>query len=135
MYNNVLIPVALDHEENLPEAVAVAKRLMADGGAITLLTVLEQVPGYIVEFLADHSDSQLRLKVLEKLQDAAKGHSGVECEVIVGKAGMAISKYAADHGVDLIIVGSHRPGLQDYFLGSTASRVVRRAPCAVLVQR
>ena len=38
-------------------------------------------------------------------------------------------------GVDLIIVASHRPGLQDYFLGSTAAKVVRHAKCSVLVIR
>jgi len=37
--------------------------------------------------------------------------------------------------VDLIIVGSHKPGLQDYLLGSTAARVVRHAMCSVLVGR
>jgi len=39
------------------------------------------------------------------------------------------------HAVDLIVIASHRPGLKDYFLGSTAGRVVRHSPCAVHVIR
>jgi universal stress protein F len=33
------------------------------------------------------------------------------------------------------VIASHRPGIQDYFLGSTASRVVRHANCTVHVMR
>jgi len=42
---------------------------------------------------------------------------------------------AKEKDVDLIIIASHRPGLQDYFLGSTAAKVVRHATCSVLVVR
>ncbi|MBT8474881.1 MAG: universal stress protein, partial [Alphaproteobacteria bacterium] len=46
-----------------------------------------------------------------------------------------ITEYADSHGCDCIIIMSHQPGLQDYFLGSTAARVVRHAHCAVHVMR
>ena len=39
------------------------------------------------------------------------------------------------NGVDLIVVGSHHPSAQDSFLGSTAARVARRAPCSVMILR
>ncbi len=42
---------------------------------------------------------------------------------------------AVAHAVDCIVIGSHKPGLSDYLLGSTAARVVRHAPCAVHVYR
>lgn len=63
------------------------------------------------------------------------GYDGINIVVMSGKPGVAIAELAEQIGADLIIIGSHRPGVQDYFLGSTASRVVRRAPCAVLVTR
>ena len=47
----------------------------------------------------------------------------------------SIIDFATSSGIDCIVIGSHRPGLSDYFLGSTASRVVRHAPCAVHVFR
>jgi nucleotide-binding universal stress UspA family protein len=43
---------------------------------------------------------------------------------------------ATDGNVDLIIIGTHgRSGLAHVFLGSTAERVTRHAPCPVLVVR
>ena len=36
---------------------------------------------------------------------------------------------------DLIVVGSHRPAMRDYLLGTNAARVVRHAHCSVLVAR
>lgn len=44
-----------------------------------------------------------------------------------------ILDYARTHQIDLIVMGTHgRRGLQHFFLGSVAERVVREAPCAVL---
>ena len=36
---------------------------------------------------------------------------------------------------DLIVVGSHRPVMIDYLLGSNAKAIVRHAQCSVLVVR
>jgi len=36
---------------------------------------------------------------------------------------------------DLVVVGSHRPAMKDYLLGTNAARVVRHARCSVLVAR
>jgi len=58
-----------------------------------------------------------------------------DAEVRSGNPGPTILTSADECGADLIIVGSHKPGLQDYFLGSTAARVVRHAQCSVLVMR
>ncbi len=42
---------------------------------------------------------------------------------------------AAAWGADLIVVGSHRPVVADYLLGSNAKTIVRHALCSVLVVR
>jgi len=36
---------------------------------------------------------------------------------------------------DLIVMGSHRPAMATYLLGSNAARIVRHAPCSVMVLR
>ena len=51
-----------------------------------------------------------------------------------GMSAKAICDYARAHGIDLIVMGSHgRSGLAHFFVGSVAEKVVKHAPCAVLV--
>ena len=38
-------------------------------------------------------------------------------------------------GADLVVIGSHRPTMATYLLGSNASTIVRHAKCSVLVVR
>ena len=42
---------------------------------------------------------------------------------------------AEEAEADLVVVGSHRPAMKDYLLGTNAARVVRHARCSVLVAR
>ena len=45
-----------------------------------------------------------------------------------------ILRYAADAGTDLIVLGTHgRTGLERLLMGSVAEKVMRDAPCSVLV--
>ena len=59
----------------------------------------------------------------------------MEVEVRIGHPYKTILEVAQEKNADLIIVASHQPGFQDYFLGSTAAKVVRHATCSVLVVR
>lgn len=135
MYNHVLIPVALDHEGVVSEKIAVARRLLGEMGSITLLTVLEDIPGFVAEFVEPDAENHLTTRIKNKLNDVAGDAEDISTVVVTGKPGIQVSEYARQNHVDLIIVGSHKPGVQDYFLGSTASRIARRAPCAVFILR
>jgi universal stress protein E len=47
--------------------------------------------------------------------------------------GYGIGSYAKQIGADLVVLGTHgRTNLRDIFLGSTAERVLREAPCSIL---
>ena len=135
MHRHILIPVALDHEKLVPRKIELARHLLDEGGQITLLTVLESVPGFIAEFIDLKPENHLTAKIRQKLEDSHGGASDIRSVVETGKAGVRIADYARENSVDLIIVGSHHPGAQDYFLGSTASRAARRAPCSVYILR
>lgn len=135
MHDKILIPVAIDHETLVARKIEVARKMLNPGGRIVLLTVLEQIGGFAAEFVTVKSENHLTQKVLERLNGAANDATDIECKVITGKPGVRVTEFANDEGVDLIIVGSHSPGATDYFLGSTASRVVRRASCSVYVLR
>ena len=135
MHSHILIPVALDHETIVPAKIALARKLLADGGRITLLTVLENIPGFVSEFVTIKSENELTAGIRAKLDAVADGNADIQTDIRLGKPGVEIVTYAQGTEVDLIIVGSHKPGVSDYFLGSTAARVARRAPCAVYIQR
>lgn len=68
---------------------------------------------------------------------AAVPADGVEVEQVVrlGAVHRQIVKLAEERNVDLIVMGSANPKMQDYILGTTASHVVAHAPCSVYVVR
>jgi nucleotide-binding universal stress UspA family protein len=54
--------------------------------------------------------------------------------IVTGQPAAAIVSWAAAKQAQLIIIGTHgRHGVTRFFLGSVAERVLREAPCAVLV--
>jgi nucleotide-binding universal stress UspA family protein len=60
----------------------------------------------------------------------------VETLVIEGVPWRQVVRVASERGADLIVVGAQGPtGLGDALIGSVAERVVRHAPCSVLVVR
>lgn len=69
---------------------------------------------------------------------SAAGERDVPIETLAreGAAWNEICRTALDGGYDLIVVGSHgRTGLAHVMAGSVAEKVVRHAPCPVLVWR
>lgn len=135
MYTNILVPVSFDTERDAQGALDVAQTLRAEGGQITCLHVMELLPQYATEYLpADHLQSA-RAEILSSMNKMTDGIENATSLVIDGHSARSILAHADNNDVDLIIIASHRPGLQDYLLGSTAAKVVRHAKCAVHVLR
>jgi universal stress protein A len=82
-------------------------------------------------------EEAIRETLSGKTAEFLKGVPEVELSVIQHPSpGRALVELAEDEHVDLMILGSHgRSGLSRAFLGSVAERVVRHAPCPVLVVR
>jgi nucleotide-binding universal stress UspA family protein len=135
VHDHILIPVALDHEAVVAPKLTLARALLRPGGRITLLTVLESIPGFVAEFVTVRSENHLSARVRNRLEAAAGGAEHVACHVTTGKPGHEIARVAREIGADLVIVGSHVPDGHDTVLGSTAQRAIRRAPCSVYVWR
>jgi len=135
MYSNILVPVSLDQERNTPRALEAAKVLLSEGGKLTAVYVDEPIPTFATSYLPNDYEEERRLGLTQGLKDAVAHVPDIKRDVLFGSPGQRIVEYAREQGVDCIVVASHRPGLQDYFLGSTAARVVRHASCAVHVVR
>ncbi|MBI5740091.1 MAG: universal stress protein [Nitrospirae bacterium] len=65
-----------------------------------------------------------------------RGFQNIEKAVLKGIPYEEILKFAGDKKIDMIVIGTYgRSGLERFIFGSTAERVVRRAPCAVMTVR
>lgn len=135
MYTNILVAVALDHSPDGGKAFEIARLLGGKTARITAMNVIEEIPAYVANQIPTEILANRRVEAEAELKAEIGGLTNVETVVIGGHAGRTIVDYAEETGADCIILSSHRPGLQDYFLGSTANRVVRHAKCAVHVIR
>ena len=94
----------------------------ADGFSIPLFEVVEKW----------QTDATERLARSVPQADADR----VTIEATVAWPYAEILRYALEHQVDLIVMGTHgRGGVSHFLLGSIAEKVVRRAPCPVLTVR
>lgn len=134
MYRNILVPMALDHGIG-HTAVDVARALLSDGGTITALHVYEAPQGSVTAYLEEGVVQAAYDTVKAKLEARVGDMPDVKAITVKGHSGRTIIDVAAEMKADCIVIGSHKPGLMDYLLGSTAARVVRHAPCAVHVLR
>jgi universal stress protein F len=136
MYKNIIVGIDLSHGDAGKELIARARSLVDEGGTIRLIHVLEDVPSYIAaelpRDLADRRQAESKVE-LNLLTQGVPGNC--VSEVRSGAPASQILQAAEDHGADLIMIASHRPGLSDYFIGSTAARVVRHSQCSVLIAR
>lgn len=135
MYHHVLVPIAPDHSHKSGEALEIAHALLAEGGKITALTVVEDIPAYVAGQMPEGQLDKTRAEIADRLVADLSEMKDVATKVVIGHSANTILEEAASLGADCIIISSHRPGLADYFLGSTAARVVRHAQCGVHVVR
>ncbi|MDQ0319565.1 nucleotide-binding universal stress UspA family protein [Pararhizobium capsulatum DSM 1112] len=140
MYSKIVVPIAMDQLEHGEAVIERAKSLLDTGGEIILLNVVEDLNAYaqgymIVDFPLEVIDASREhaQKTLNELKEK-HGVTG-RTEIRIGGAAGVINAFAEDEEADLVIIASHRPGMIDYFIGSTASRVASHCKCAVLIDR
>ena len=135
VYQNILIPVLVDEENHNQASFDVAKKLAGKDAKFTILHVMEPIPGFALAEIPEDVLSKSRNRIDASVSEMAQDFAESEAKIISGHAGRAIVDYASTNEIDCIIVVSHRPGIGDFFLGSTAARIVRHANCSVHVIR
>jgi len=140
--HHILVPIDFSTyaEQALDYAIRLARTLNT---RLTLLHVIQPVPMAGVDMgvaLPETYLQELEEAVQRSMEDAlarvtAAGLTG-ERVVLYGVPFQEIVETAKGRQVDLIVMGTHgRTGLMYVLLGSVAERVVRLAPCSVLVMR
>ena len=140
MFKTILVPVDLGEVEAAKPAIDKAVELAgASGGTLRLIYVRAIVPVTYMEFMPPAFDEEQQGEAEDKLADVAAGVAlpaeRVSAVVRLGSVYAEVLDEAEKTGADLIVVGSHRPTMATYLLGSNASTIVRHAGCSVLVVR
>jgi len=136
MYKTILVPVDIANIDKGKAMIDFAMEHASQGTQFILLNVVEEIPNWAAAALPQGVLEKSHQTSVEEMNAIAKASGiDIEVEVRMGHAYKTILEVAEEKAVDLIIIASHRPGLQDYFLGSTAAKVVRHAKCSVLVTR
>jgi nucleotide-binding universal stress UspA family protein len=135
----ILVPN--DFSETSEAAVRYAIALARNFGArIHLLHVGDQARLDLeTEFplgLEDAVEDAVRERLLKILTPAEQAELKPQFVVLAGGPAAEIVRYAKDHDVDLIVMGTHGRGPVGHMvMGSVAEKVVRTAPCPVLTVR
>ena len=138
MYDTILIAAALFSKgETTRTLIDKAKGLLNNGGRLVLVHVIDAVPKYIEQQVPKSHMSAHQREAQDMLEELAKGAGDIQCDVVIrtGTPSAGILGTAKETDADLIMIASHKPGFGDYFIGSTATRVVRHAQTSVMVLR
>ncbi len=134
--------VAVDGSEVSKKAVALAARFAAKTGVhLTLLHVLEDVISY-GEKIPETWKYYLRQQEAKKILDEAKkiaeenGAKSVDTKIVAGPVAEEIIRVAEEGGYASIIIGTRGTSpFKRLLIGSIAEKVVRYAPCPVVLVR
>lgn len=141
-FAKILCPV--DFSPGSRAALRVAAGLARDGSVPLAVVHVWELPRWssgeiqlapgVLQDMLDAEEAELA-KV--KAEAEAIGARQVSTQMLTGVAwDQIVSAASKDPAIDVIVMGTHgRTGLKHVLLGSVAEKVVRHAPCAVLVIR
>jgi nucleotide-binding universal stress UspA family protein len=135
------ILAAIDGSDCSTRAFAKALELAELTNAhLTALAIEGPLPAYAATIGEVEEVKREKDRYFNALAAAARTQAemaGVEIDVEVppGHAAELISRYAAEGGYDLVVLGHRGHFVRNHLLGSTADRVAEHAPCPVMIVR
>ena len=140
MFKTILVPVDILDVDTARPALARATALAeVSGGTVRLVHVRSLVPLTYMEFVPSTLDEEQQRDAEDRLAKLAATvelpAERVSSVVRLGSVYAEVLDEAERTGADLVVVGSHRPSMATYLLGSNAATIVRHATCSVLVVR
>ncbi len=141
--NRILSPI--DFSKASKGALAVARHVAEIYDAeLALLHVLENAIHPAFYQLGAQSIADLQPGIFDRaeaaLHDAMKEAGGPDVRAtyhaLEGHAARAVLRFAEEQDVDLIVIATHGlSAIEHFLLGGVTEKVIRRAPCPVLVTR
>ena len=140
MPRTILMPIDLSDEASWKKSLAEALDMLKGGGVLHVVTVmpdfgLAQVSGFFSKDYERQALHAMGEALTEWVNANVPDKIEVHPHVLHGKIYDEILRAADKLGVDVIVMGSHRPELKDYLLGPNAARVMRHARQSVYIVR
>lgn len=134
--------VAYDGSSGSRKALATAITMAKEAnGEICALSVEEHLPHYaatVGEMDEERETADAHFATLQAEARAFAAEQGVELQtkLVAGHAAQEIVRVACAGGYDLLVIGhSGHSNVWGRFMGTTADKVSRHAPCSVLIVR
>ncbi len=137
MFNHIMVPVDLAHQDIITKAIEVAAGLAKQFGAkVTLVGVTGTSPSAAASSPEDYKD---KLAAYADAQSASHGaqfgsHAKVSVDVAV-ELDDKLEEAAKELNADLVVMASHVPGFADLLHGSKAGYLASHARISVFVVR
>jgi nucleotide-binding universal stress UspA family protein len=134
MYNDILIPTdgSQGAKAALEHGIEIASKWDATLHTLYVADTRLARSGPLLETLRDEG----RKAVRDVEVAGTQGGLTVVTGIVEGNPHEEILDYVTDHGIDMVIMGTHgRTGLDRVVMGSVAERVVRRSSVPVLTVR
>lgn len=140
MFKSILAPVDLAEPAPSQPAIEAATELAnLGGGRVRLINIQSLLPATFMDYVPADFDAKQKAHAEEALAEIAAQvklpADRLSTVVRIGGVYPEILAEAKEWGADLIVIGSHRPAMSTYLLGSNAKTIVRHANCSVLVVR
>jgi len=141
--NKVLVPIDFSDYSKiaLKYAIDFAQKFNAEMFLVYVVEPVIYPPDFSMGQIAIPSvNTEWDIKAKEELDKLADSEipDGVKVKTTIktGKPFLEIIETASEEDVDLIIIATHgHSGMEHILFGSTAEKVVRKAPCPVLTLR
>ena len=140
MFYRIILAIDLADTSPTPKGLTQALEVAnTSGGELRLVNVQPLLPATFMEYVPADFDEEQEKRAVTALEaivaKIAMPKERLSFAVVSGGVYHELLREATEWRADLIVVGSHRPVMSDYLLGSNAKTIVRHANCSVLVVR
>lgn len=141
MYKKVLVPVDLDDRSVVNKVFDLIRGLLSQDHTCNVRFINVQpiaplsILGYLPPNFDEEMDRHVQADFDRLLSESNLPDHKVTRMIRRGSVSDEILAESNNWGADIIILGSHRPSMATYLLGSNAATIVRHAKCSVLVVR
>ncbi len=140
VFRRILVAIDLTESDMAERGVETAEKIAkAFDSDLRLINAQTLVPIAMIDYVRENFDADVRSGLDKEIRAVAtridRPSDRVSTIVAFGPVYQQVLAEAENWGADLIVVGSHRPGMERFLIGSNAGAIVQHAKCSVLIVR